>query len=450
MARFLGIDLGTSFLKGAVLDLHNRSLDQVRRIPTPDPLANCPAGRCELDPEEILSAVRRLLADLLATAPDATGLVVSSQMHCLVFTDSVGTPKGNVVTWKDQRGQDRLDDGSTSFERLRQRLGADRLLELGGEVRIGVPVTTLHRMREQGELASASGLFAASLPDFVLANLCGIEPTSEPTLASAHGLLHHGTLQWHHEVIRELCFESLRFPRIRTPGERIGVAFIAGRPLTCFTPIGDMQAALLGVGLRSGELSINVSTGSQVSLLASQRRPGNYQTRPYFDGQWLHTIVQLPAGRALDLLVRLLTEIGEASGLALADPWGYIERAVEAVPTTDLLVNPAFYAGAMGDRGSISNLREENATVGNLFAATFRRLAENYAACADRLAPERDWNRVVFSGGLVQRFDRLRRDILDRLETNTEARLCESSEDALMGLLTLARYCTGMTGRITE
>lgn len=436
MSRFLGIDLGTSFFKGAVLDLDSRTLDHVRRVPTPSQIAGLPATRCELDPATVLAAVRTLLAELVAAAPDAAGLVVSSQMHCLVFSDVIGRPHGNVVTWKDQRGQEPHPAGGTHFEQLRQRLTQQQLHELGGEVRVGVPISTLFCLREQGELPG--DLFAATLPDFVLANLCGVEPTTEPTLASAHGLYHHDALRWHDAVVRDLGLAGLRFPRIRPTGEPVGTATVAGRPLTCYTPIGDMQAALLGVGLQPGELSVNVSTGSQVSLVGPTRRPGDYQTRPYFDGQWLHTVVQLPAGRALDLLVRLLTEMGGPP-----DPWAYVETAVAAVPATDLEVNPAFYAGAMGDRGSIGNIREDNATVGHLFAATFRRLAENYAACADRLSPARDWRRLVFSGGLAQRFPRLRADIHDRIGRAVPARLCESSEDALLGLLALARFCAG-------
>ena len=62
---------------------------------------------------------------------------------------------------------------------------------------------------------------------------------------------------------------------------------------------------------------------------------------------------------------------------------------------------------ALGDRGRIANIREDNCTVGHLFAAAFRAMAGNYAICADRLSPGRDWQRIVFSGGLAKRFARL-------------------------------------------
>jgi hypothetical protein len=223
----------------------------------------------------------------------------------------------------------------------------------------------------------------------------------------------------------------------------VGIADIEGRRLDCFTPVGDQQCALAGVRLGEGELSLNISTGSQVSRLSREPHGGDYQVRPYFDGRWLRTIVQVPAGRALGLLVDLLTEIGRAGPGDGPDPWDYIEQAVKRVGESDLEVDLAFYAGALGDRGRIANIREDNFTVGHLFAAAFRTMADNYAACAERLSPGRDWQRVVFSGGLAQRFARLRREVLDRLSAR-EHRVCPSAEDTLLGLLTLAGECAGM------
>jgi hypothetical protein len=97
----------------------------------------------------------------------------------------------------------------------------------------------------------------------------------------------------------------------------------------------------------------------------------------------------------------------------------------------------------MGSSGRIGNIREDNLTVGHLFAAAFRAMADNYAACARRLAPGGGWRRVVFSGGLAQRFSRLRREILGRLG-GPDSRLCSSTEDTLLGLLALGRVCVGV------
>ena len=64
-----------------------------------------------------------------------------------------------------------------------------------------------------------------------------------------------------------------------------------------------------------GELSINISTGSQVSRRTDRLEPGEVQTRAYFHGDLLQTITHLPAGRSLNVLVRLLTEVARAEGM---------------------------------------------------------------------------------------------------------------------------------------
>ena len=179
--RFIGLDLGTSSFKGAVLDLDRGTVAHVRRVPTPDPISGLPAGHHELDPCAVLIAVRRLLGELLTGAPDSSGLVLCSRMHCVVLTDRDGRPRSNIITWKDQRGAEIIQS-------LHRIANADEQRQLGRELRVGLPVTTLSWLRAEGLLQE--GLIPASLPDFVLSQLCGTEPTTEATNAAAHGLFH--------------------------------------------------------------------------------------------------------------------------------------------------------------------------------------------------------------------------------------------------------------------
>lgn len=439
MSRFLGIDIGTTFLKGAVLDLDLGTISHVQRLPVPEPVRDLPVTRFELDPEAIIAAVRDLLGDLLLEAQDATGLVICSQMHCLVLLDDRGRPHSNIITWKDQRGLEPSPGGAgTFFDELTSLITEEEKHQLGGEVRVGVPISSLHALQREGKLRP--NLYPASLPDFVLTQLCELAATTDPTLASAHGLFHNERFDWHRELIARLGFDRLRWPRIRQSGEVVGVSAIEGRRLTCYTPIGDQQCALLGAGLREGELSLNISTGSQASLIGRDLPRGDFQVRPYLDGRWLRTIVSIPAGRSLGLLVDLLMELSSMTEQPHPKPWEYVLHAIDRVETTDLEVDLSFFSSLKGEKGSISNIREGNLTVGHLFAAAFHSMAANYANCANILSPGREWNQVVFSGGLSQGFARLRKEILGKLG-NPPYRLCSTEEDTLAGLLVLAKAC---------
>ena len=137
--------------------------------------------------------------------------------------------------------------------------------------------------------------------------------------------------------------------------------------------------------------------------------------------------------------------MGRAGGQGHQRPWDYIREAVDRVETTDLEVDLSFFASLTGARGRIANIGEANLTVGHLFLASVRAMAANYARSAATLSPDGVCDRVVFSGGLAQSFERLRREVLAALG-DPPHRLCALEEDTLAGLLELAMRCEEFRG----
>ncbi|HSR10318.1 MAG TPA: hypothetical protein VLS90_02660, partial [Thermodesulfobacteriota bacterium] len=286
---------------------------------------------------------------------------------------------------------------------------------------------------------AASNAYAATLPDFVLSRLCGAAPVTHAS--NAVGAIDVLTGSWNRKLFDRLGFGKLLWPDIREVDETAGE--IRGLGLPCYPAVGDHSCALAGVLLEKGELSLNISTGSQVSMRSETADPGDYQTTPFFDGRFLHRISNLPAGRALDALLRLLTELPRAQGFDPADPWPYISRAAAGIEETRLKANLTFFPTPLGDAGSLSNITEENLTVGDLFRAAFTNMAENFYTAAAHLSPGRDWTRLVFSGGLAQRLDLLRDLILEKFRC--PYRVGPFAEDTLNGLLVLALFASGRT-----
>jgi sugar (pentulose or hexulose) kinase len=444
---FIGIDLGTSFIKGAVLDLEARQLRHIRRLPFPSQLPNPNPLLCEFDPTEILTTVRSSLRDLSMDAPDCAGIVMCTQMHGMVLLNERGEVRSNCLTWRDQRSLMPHPSGAGSYlDVLNQRIGAKQRKELGNEQPAGEPNCFLFWLAEQGKLEP--GLMPVSLPDFVLSSLCGSPPGVDLTSAAAYGLLNLETLDWHHEVIEALGLGRLRWPTLRQQGEVVGHLPLGRSPVPCYTPVGDYQCALLGTLIEPEELSLNISTGSQVSRLTPGSNLGDYQTRPFFDGLFLNTFTHIPAGRALSLLVDLLSELATAEGVTLNDPWAYIARETAQVADTDLEADLNFFGGPHGAGGSLSNLKVENLKVGHLFRAAFKSMAENYYEFALRIWPDQSWRNLVFSGGLACKFEVLRRIIQQRFQT--DYRLGPSAEDTLIGLLVLALVFSGRANSVRE
>ncbi len=440
--QFIGIDIGSTFLKGAVLNLDSWRLEHIEREPCPAIASDLPPGYHEIDPLQLTAAADRLLHRLLQQAPTCSGVVLSGQMHGLVLTGEAGAPLANAITWQDQRTMSIMPEGgSTYFAALADQLDAATRIELGQEIYPGRPLFVLYMLQAQGRLPI--GCTPASIPGYVAASLCRAKVKEEPTNAAASGAFNLTKGRWHMDLLRRLQLDHLRWPPVQPFYRRVGSLRVRKRSIPIFTPVGDQQAALLGAGIVPGILSINVATGSQVSMVTRQFAPGDYQTRPFFDGMYLNTITHIPAGRALNVLVKLLSELAEAQGTPLADPWPAISRATAATPQTDLQVDLSFFAGgrdADNNGGAITHIHEGNLSAGHLFRAAFVDMAARYQACAERLSPAHDWQYVVLSGGLAHSQPALSILIAQRLGAHL---FSIAKEDALRGLMALALVCTG-------
>jgi sugar (pentulose or hexulose) kinase len=162
----------------------------------------------------------------------------------------------------------------------------------------------------------------------------------------------------------------------------------------------------------------------------------------------LNTVTGIPAGRSLNHLVNLLTELPRRQGLVLADPWPLIVAAASEVGTTNLTVNLAFFDSMGGKHGQLGNIHEQNLSVGHLFHAAFQNMAENYYAAALRLSPAQEWRGLVFSGGLAQKIPLLRQLIEGKF--HLPHRLSPSSEDTLLGLMALGSVAVGQFRTVRE
>jgi sugar (pentulose or hexulose) kinase len=427
VTNFIGIDAGTSFIKGALIDLDALALRRTERAPFPEFAGGLPAGHCEADPRAVMEAVEELLARLTRDAPPIEGVVLCGQMQGFVLVNGRGEAVSNYVSWLDRRVT------AAEFGELAALVTPAERSELGNEFRPGIALPLLYWLKRHGRLPAGDAT-PVSIADFIAGQLCGTQPPMEPTQAAAFGALKLGTLRWHEEVIGKLGLESLRWPEVVPPGTPAGM----WRGAPCYATAGDQQCAIAGALTAEGELSVNIGTGSQVSLITGSADGGAHHTRPYFDGRFIRTVTHIPGGRSLGALVGLLTGLGGPVGDAA---WERIQAAVREVPSTDLRADMAFLPGPCGDSGSLANLHEGNMTAGHVFRAAFEAMARNHAECARRLDPGGTARRAVFSGGVARRLEILRELIAGAL--GLPYRLSPHPEDTLFGLMVLALAFSG-------
>ncbi len=443
---FIGIDLGGTFIKGAILDVDSIQIKHTRRRPFPDFEAGAAYERA-VSPEKVLPAFRALLDDLLSLDPACDGLLLCGQMHALVFCDGQGNQKSQIITWQDQRTALPFDDaGRSCFDLLKETLHNWDLRTLGNEFRPGLPLTQLFFLKQKGMLPE--GLYPACLMDFVVANLCKTAPVTDSTNAEAYGVFNVINGNWDFRLIEKLGLDQLIWPEVKPHFTPVGTFTHQGREIPCYVAAGDQQCALLGSFIKERELSLNIATGSQVSMLSENCELGDYQIRPYFEGKYLNTITHIPAGRALNALIHLITEIS-ASQMPSDAIWEYIQREVEKLSDTNLNVSITFYDGPLGNSGHIANMQENNMTVGNVFLAAFNSMAENYYECALRLSPEQGWDLIVFSGGLVSKIPASQKIIIQKFG-NIPWYINETQEDTLLGLLTIVMKISNIKQSLFE
>lgn len=430
--KALGIDIGSTSIKGAVLDLDADRIGKIATRPFPAAISGLPVGWFEVTPLEVDTATRQVIGELRQEEPSPAAILFSGQMGGVVLVDEQGEALTNYLSWRDQRTNEFSSEfGKSYLEEIRSRWGGKTLASLGNELQAGSSPALLFWLSVNQQLPDRG--VPLSIADFVIGQLTGGDRIMHGS--QCIGQLDLATKGFHQAAYAKLGLSEINLPRLSDECMSREVSLSSGAT-KIFGAYGDQQCALLGAGLKRGELSINISTGSQVSMRVEQFTPGPYQTRMFFDGDYLNTITHLPAGRSLNVLVDLLTELARAEGITLRDPWGELIRRATAVEQTDLTTSLSYFAGPLGSSGAIQGITTENLTVGNLFHAAFRQMADTYTEMAKRLDREQKATAVVISGGLTKAAPILRRMIEERFAIPIRE---ASEEETLLGLLQLAR-----------
>lgn len=104
MSYVLGLDLGTSGLKGILV---NKKGEVVQTATADYPLLTLKRGYSEQNPDEWFRASKEVIKELVQLVPEASsqieGISFSGQMHSLVLLDKEGTPLRNAILWNDVR-----------------------------------------------------------------------------------------------------------------------------------------------------------------------------------------------------------------------------------------------------------------------------------------------------------------------------------------------------------
>jgi xylulokinase len=258
MTTLVGIDVGTSGVKGLAIDPEGGILarsERGYRLSTPQ------VGWAEQDPADWWEATDAVLAQLRAAAGPFAGIGLSGQMHGLVALGASDRVLRPAILWNDQRT-------AAECAEIEETIGLDRLLSLTGNRALpGFTAPKLLWLRRH-EPEVYGQIKRIALPkDYVRLRLCG-EHAIDVADASGTLLLDVAARAWSDEVVSALDLDPAWLPPVL---ESPAVSGFTAEGIPVAAGAGDQAAGAVGVGVdRPGPVSVALGTSGVVFAALEQ------------------------------------------------------------------------------------------------------------------------------------------------------------------------------------
>ena len=429
----IALDCGASFLKGAAFAADG-TLQRSLQVAAP-PVCHGESAEDLLAPRQacaLLSAVREMLARLTKGQRRAR-LCIANEMHGFLLTDARGIPQMDYLSWQRSFGTVSVA-GETAVSRLKRRCG-EAVRQTGMPLRGSLPSANLLYLARSGILKRMRGeLLFCTLGDYILRALSGQAVFTHPTNAAASGLYDLQERVWSKPLLGEVAAGRICFPSV---GEAPVSFEVGGVTYEALPAVGDQQAALLGAELRAdGQLSFNLGTGAQVSVLTDDfTHEEGVQIRPYFFGKYIRTLPHLPSGRALNVYIRFLQDVLARFGVEAdeAKVWQVFLDAADAEEGELFEVDMSFFENPCSKRitGLLAGFSEHRFHLGTLAASILHAMAKNFLWAARAVRKEGDVKEILFSGGVARQIERIRMEVAAGYPT-AQVRVAEN--ETLRGL----------------
>lgn len=301
----LGIDLGTSGAKAALMDADTFALVSLAMRGYDN--------SAEQDPTTLWNAVSECVREAVSGFdPRAIrGIGLSAQMHGTVLYDAQGNRIGPLINWRDKRCDQPLRkyDGRTTAQEALRRLEGIDMNDLGVDViASGYMGLTLFYLMENAPDVFERVRHAVLPGDFVRGQLLGKpDYATDPTNAFGAGIFNTRLCRWHDDVVARLGLPPELLPTVHPSTQIAGVvpAHVAqALGLADGTAVvfggGDNQVSLLGNGLisESSPTLINIGTGAQISRVTNTyAKLRGVDTRSFFAGAFAFVGPSIGGGR---------------------------------------------------------------------------------------------------------------------------------------------------------
>ena len=410
------LDFGGSFIKSAVVQRGRRELENILTFPTPPFLAN--HEKLKVIPvNALIRVIDEAIGGQAKFAPKASRIFISGQMGGYVILND---QEFEVISWQDERAL--LEANSEKYRSIYSSLDkSTEFKRTGSELRPGLPIVSIAVSSSEGNDTNLYQPFR-SLISFVTSYLTDFEcDEMHVTDAAASGFFDIYSNQWD-QKLTALAGNRFKFPKVYGDIKRLGLS--KKYNLEVFCGVGDQQASLLGAGLDSENLVVNIGTGGQVAgLNGSTETTGNYQIRPYFGGEKIRTITHLPSGRALKAFV----EFAFGKNVGSSDYESFAKMAGDE--NIAELIDVSNYEKTLKELSELGNAKD----IAKLASSFFYSLIEIYAKSIADLELS---GSLIFAGGVGQKVGIIALGISEKTSRNYF--ISNSDETTLAGLALLS------------
>lgn len=327
---YLGLDLGTSGLKGVAM---RGSGEVIARASAAYPTSRLSSRAAEQDPRDWITAVEQVAAALAARARPrlwrAIGL--SGMIPTLVTAGKDGEPNGPAVTWEDSRAEEQASRLRERFGAMSGAPGGEALYRITGQCVDGrylLPMFARLAEEDSGRADAAAMLLGAK--DYLFWWLTGVAAT-DPSTATGFGCFGLETGRWNLDVL-DACLPAGSRPELppvlpsatAMPMRAEAAAGLGCGPVPVYLGAADSVLGAFGLGAGApGQIAYIAGTSTVIlgisdkPLLDPEHR---FLVTPLAEpGLWGLEMDLLATGSALRWLAALLGDgLDEAGVIALA------------------------------------------------------------------------------------------------------------------------------------
>jgi sugar (pentulose or hexulose) kinase len=315
---FAGLDLGTSSLKGVVVDSAGRLMASAQAsYPTHRPSPD----RAEQSPADWIAAAQQVMESMSqkSSVADWVALGLSGMIPTLVTLDDARNPVGPAITWEDARAE---EEGIA----LRDAIGPERLYRLTGQWVDGrylLPMFAWLRRHEPERVSSTAMMCSAK--DYLYLYLTG-QLATDPSTAAGYGCYELESGSWNGDVAQAAGVRLPALPEILTSTARsplrAALARELGVPERLPVCVGAADSALgaLGLGVAAPGQVAYIAGTSTVILGVSDRVELDFAHRYLVTplataGTWGLEMDLLSTGSAVQWLAGIMGLAGGASAV---------------------------------------------------------------------------------------------------------------------------------------